>query len=332
MRAIASSLGLLLHLATSCHAHGAMQWPPTWFDANGTCGLGAGCFNEGVMWFTNNTQIPGEPTIPDGSELITYPKIKGSYPGSGGLNVKKNPWRAPGSAAVFSPCGIAGGNPHGCPAGAKQPVGAECPGGGTAYGADAVTLPFSQATTTVWKVGAVVEAGWGIRANHGGGYSYRLCKRGEALTEACFQRTPLAFVGDEQYVQWGTNESRRVAFKANRTDVGTTPHASQWTKNPIPACGGFGGGFMEPAGNKCGWLSGTQFSPPARSLETGKPLEGFCEAKGTGWRSDCPFTIIDKLQVPSDIGTGDYVLSFRWDCEQTSQVWTTCASIHISDH
>ena len=31
------------------------------------------------------------------------------------------------------------------------------------------------------------QVGWGIIANHGGGYSYRLCKEGEDLTEECFQ-------------------------------------------------------------------------------------------------------------------------------------------------
>ena len=30
--------------------------------------------------------------------------------------------------------------------------------------------------------------------------------------------------------------------------------------------------------------------------------------------------------APSD----DYVLSFRWDCEQTPQVWTTCSSIRVT--
>ena len=35
------------------------------------------------------------------------------------------------------------------------------------------------------------KVGWGILANHGGGYSYRLCRVGEQLTEECFQKTPL---------------------------------------------------------------------------------------------------------------------------------------------
>ena len=31
------------------------------------------------------------------------------------------------------------------------------------------------------------KVGWGIIANHGGGYSYRLCKDDQELTEECFQ-------------------------------------------------------------------------------------------------------------------------------------------------
>ena len=47
------------------------------------------------------------------------------------------------------------------------------------------------AIKTTWRQGGVEKVGWGILANHGGGYSYRLCRVGEQLTEECFQKTPL---------------------------------------------------------------------------------------------------------------------------------------------
>ena len=53
-------------------------------------------------------------------------------------------------------------------------------------------LPI-QPSGTVWKAGGVAEVVWQIGANHGGGYAYRLCPLGEALTEACFQDHPLPF-------------------------------------------------------------------------------------------------------------------------------------------
>merc|ERR1719230_2352157 len=82
-----------------------------------------------------------------------------------------------------------------------------------------------------------------LHANHGGGYSYRLCPRSSELTEECFQRHHLQFVGDKSWLQWaGKDESNRTAINATRVSEGTNPPGSQWTKNPIPACAGDVGG------------------------------------------------------------------------------------------
>ena len=71
--------------------------------------------------------------------------------------------------------------------------------------------------TTEWKAGSVVEAAWATVANHGGGYSYRLCKLTEegatGLTEDCFQRTPLNFASDRSWVQFGWDDTSRITFK-----------------------------------------------------------------------------------------------------------------------
>ena len=42
------------------------------------------------------------------------------------------------------------------------------------------------------------------------------------------------------------------------------------------------------------------------------------------------FKIVDKVKIPKDLEPGKYVLGFRWDVEQTAQVWTSCADIIIS--
>ena len=57
-----------------------------------------------------------------------------------------------------------------------------------------ITVIFKGAVTTTWRQGGIEKVGWGILANHGGGYSYRLCRAGEQLTEECFQKTPLRSV------------------------------------------------------------------------------------------------------------------------------------------
>ena len=37
----------------------------------------------------------------------------------------------------------------------------------------------------------------------------------------------------------------------------------------------------------------------------------------------------DMVEVPDSLEPGSYVLSFRWDCQQTPQIWQTCANIEI---
>jgi hypothetical protein len=41
------------------------------------------------------------------------------------------------------------------------------------------------------------------------------------------------------------------------------------------------------------------------------------------------FAVEDTLLVPVGILAGEYVLGWRWDCEMSSQVWSTCADITI---
>lgn len=274
-----------------------------------------GCISE---FYTNYTFIPGEATVPAGSPMLTQqsPSFDLDWTAK-----EKMPWRAPGSAPVFSPCGHDGGNPKGCPVGNRDPGG--CDLGGYGHGPDARLLP-GNLRPEIWKAGDVVEVGWGITANHGGGYSYRLCRlpaegRG-GVTEACFQQTPLSFVGDTQWIHFDTGS--RVEIPAVRSSEGTTPAGSQWTRNPVPGCFNNAPGQYKTNGNN-GICNGPQFEPPIPGLY--------------GFNSNMPYGkkfpghhIVDMLQVPSHLAPGDYVISFRYDCEQTSQVWATCGDVRIS--
>ena len=140
------------------------------------------------------------------------------------------------------------------------------------------------------------------------------------ITEECFQKTPLKAFSEYQWVQFG-KDGPRFQFVANRTTTGTYPEGSEWTKNPIPACNtpGGGGAFQDEV-LKC--RDGTQFPPPFPGME------GF-GISAQGGKKRFPYSIVDQLQVPQTLIPGDYVLSFRWDCEQTSQVWNTCANIRV---
>jgi len=135
----------------------------------------------------------------------------------------------------------------------------------------------------------------------------------------------MPFVGTVQWLQYGANESNRVAISAMRTTNGTTPQGSEWTRNPIPACLGIEGGGKFDSKGIC---IGAQFRPPAPGAKgfygptLGAPTSGGGAIRELG--------VVDQVQVPHNLEPGEYVLSFRIDSEQTPQVWNQCSSIRIT--
>jgi hypothetical protein len=113
------------------------------------------------------------------------------------------------------------------------------------------------------------------------------------LTEACFQAHTLAFASNQTEVRF--RDGKSITIPATRTTIGTHPAGSQWTKNPIPETAEF-------------------FAPP------------FDGGAGSHW----PFSLVDKVELPSSLTPGAYVVSWRWDCELTSQVWTNCGDVTIT--
>jgi hypothetical protein len=39
--------------------------------------------------------------------------------------------------------------------------------------------------------------------------------------------------------------------------------------------------------------------------------------------------IVDRVRIPADLAPGPYLLSWRWDSEQTNQIWQNCADITV---
>jgi len=35
------------------------------------------------------------------------------------------------------------------------------------------------------------------------------------------------------------------------------------------------------------------------------------------------------VKIPDALEPGEYVVSWRWDCEQTPQVWNSCADVTV---
>ena len=130
-----------------------------------------------------------------------------------------------------------------------------------------------------------------------GGYAYRLCKVGGSgiagVTEECFQKGHLKFEGPDNWLMFlkkaGSQRADEVEAVIRRTAVRTTVGTT-------------------PEGSE--W---TTFDVP--------DPEEFLPVYGYGFK--------DLVQVPESLEPGDYVLSFRWDCQNTDQVWMTCANIQI---
>lgn len=114
------------------------------------------------------------------------------------------------------------------------------------------------------------------------------------------------------------SKDKWMEVKAKQTDVGTFPQGSQWRKNPfIPKK------FPEGYKRKDLCFQETRFGPysgGAKLIETEESVP--CECTGAGW-------IYDKVEVPKNLAKGDYVMSFRWDCEKSAQIWSMCSNIRI---
>merc|ERR1711988_1738430 len=243
----------------------------------------------------------------------------------------RNPWRAPGSAPVENPCGLNGGGympgPHG--------TGGEAFFGFLQGWKGTEVSPLLKETT--WIAGSTVQVAWGITANHGGGYQYRLCRlrnKGinitEQVSEECFQQTPLEFVGDKQWIQFGNGVEgdKMVEIPAVRVTEGVLPEGSTWTRNPIPACSDLP--YMGGHNHKC---SGPMFEPPIPGLYgfgVGSCASGVqkCTLEEMASRT-MDWSVVDTVKVPDDLPEGDYVVSWRWDVEQLPQVWGSCADVQI---
>merc|ERR1712039_813261 len=175
----------------------------------------------------------------------------------------------------------------------------------------------------IWEAGSEVEVGWWIRAHHGGGYSYRLAPADGPLTEEAFRKIPLDFVG-EGILRWNGSKSTEFKFNATRTTIGTYPAGSMWAKNPIPS-------FSQQWEDE-----GARFAPVCEESQSCKDLAWNCAGNCGFDQGDCKCSgtpvgleIVDVLQIPANLKPGKYVLGWRWDCEETDQIWSSCSDIEV---
>lgn len=260
--------------------------------------------------------IPGLPT----NNLPAYRTVNVNVSSGSGDWTRIMPWRAPGWAPVLgSGCGVAGG-------GDVWNSNGGWPARGMSQGQDALELP--QGPPTLWTAGTIVEVAMGIWANHGGGYSYRICPNVPGtITEECFQQNSLKFAGDVQWLHH-INGSR---FEIPRVTLsqGTFPYGSEWARLPFPECA------AKPCSDDplvCQKNHGmvdicTDLAYP----EPIPNVHGFGHSNNTKVMNGFhDYSVVDLVELPSNLVPGAYLLSWRWDCEETTQIWQNCADINIA--
>merc|ERR1711871_1438924 len=128
--------------------------------------------------------------------------------------------------------------------------------------------------------------------------------------------------GTKQLLRWANGTE--VEIDAKTVSVGTFPEGSMWRMNPIPACSGTRAGYGE-----IGCDEGPQFPPPPGCDETcwgyqsGNSIQpGVVD----GSIREIP-SVVDEVIIPEDLPKGEWVLSFRWDCEHSYQIWANCGDV-----
>jgi len=368
LRGLVPAAGLVLPLVASHATLGALPTRnmhgdtayDSCVDKRGSTYCDAGCNGDACLWYQvgclvgcDECSLDGKemwPTpasvqcarngtaVPEGREPFPSPRTVPAEARSWNIEGSAQmgdwtaymPWSAPGASPIVDPCGVASGFKKGSQY-------ASPPKGYDAGDLGSIVLDKT-GNATVVRAGEDLEVGFGFEVNHGGGYSYRLCKADGDLTEECFQAGALEFSGDDHLITWIDGSKDDVSIPATTISEGTTPAKSQWRRNPIPACNcdlGEGchydakcdGECTDPS--KCDSMcayeqqsdapercpTGVQFPVPSDDLY------------GYG---DVPSILVkDKVKIPRALAKGEYVLSWRWDCEQTPQIWNSCADLTV---
>jgi hypothetical protein len=191
-----------------------------------------------------------------------------------------------------------------------------------------------------------------MRYNHGGGYQYRLCPAEKMpCTEQDFQQIPLDFVRSSHAIMWNNGTLFPIPGKFVDDSVcAVVPKGSTWARNPVPRIHtdnvgmAFLGNCLQTHGifpSQDDYCSPNkddcqQFPTPCPDQEGVAPgemgnwymsngvnesavpdrntHEGACSGDWTLGM------ISDEVVIPKTLTPGKYVLSWRWDCEETAQV------------
>ena len=326
------------------------------------CTIGCSRCDGNGSRIANFDHCPGQSIAP-----TLLPKYRtanrNAAPGSAQDVFKYNPWMAPGKAPTFDACGMAGGAPTPTTAAAEYNPTVYARQGDLG---SKVLRP--RPSGTVWRRGSVAYVRQQNTAPHGGGYIYRLCPANESLTEACFDRLPLEFATPKKHTLRFADPSLDRDINATLVTEGGGQGwmVYPWPSGDCPkgVCGGalmYDVAGVSGPGKHCFYPNGTRDDGPGRAPVPGRSYCPGCGAPHYGSDGACPCTgqqtcpdvpldagsdlsftpdpapgftaaqyaLEDGLKVPADIPAGQYVLGYRWDCEMTSQIWSTCSDITI---
>merc|ERR1711907_60973 len=122
----------------------------------------------------------------------------------------------------------------------------------------------------------------------------------------------------------GGKHGKTFNFTGTYVSQGTKPHGSKWAMNPIPDFGSDPNRGPHPA---------VSFQPRCPESEAclkgdhGSAMDNPCQCSGEWGPYD--LEIVDRVQLPSNLAAGEWVLGWRWDCEESNQVWTSCSDVSV---
>merc|ERR1711939_470098 len=161
------------------------------------------------------------------------------------------------------------------------------------------------------------------------------------MGERCFQSNHLTFANSNSTIHFDDNSHADITIAGK---IYTPEDGRQWKLSPIPGCAcdnGLSCGGKEDSlrGSSCSYPEATTYSHKGSATPacpTGTQFEAQFTQFTQGYLTEFAgqpganaFTVVDQVNVPNV--PGEYVLGWRWDCEETDQVWASCADIVITD-
>mmetsp|Transcript_49930 Transcript_49930/g.161401 ORF Transcript_49930/g.161401 Transcript_49930/m.161401 type:complete len:165 (-) Transcript_49930:831-1325(-) len=115
----------------------------------------------------------------------------------------------------------------------------------------------------------------------------------------------------------GTSGGTRVWFEGTYVSNGTVPEGSMWARNPLPR--------NDHQDTFAGFAPACEEADDCDVTSRTDPMRCRC----SGMWGPYNVEVVDTLALPADLPHGEWVLGWRWDCEESNQVWASCSDVTI---